>query len=145
MADALRTDDFPEFDTYPGPESREIAAGGHSLQSAAEQIGSTVGRAVRAARELPDRAGQMRVRLRDRLTVIRGGDGAFSVADKASELKDAAQQKFEQSKQRAADLARQARARAVRVADERPVHVVLGIFVAGLIAGVALRLWRNHD
>ena len=51
MADALRTDDFPEFDTYPGPESRrELPAGGQSLQSAAEQIGSTVGRAVRAAR-----------------------------------------------------------------------------------------------
>lgn len=145
MADALRTDDFPEFDTYPGPESRrELPAGGQSLQSAAEQIGSTVGRAVRAARELPERAGQVRTSLRDRLTVIRGRGGA-SVAEKASELKDAAQQKLEDGKQRAAELTRQARARALRVADERPLHVVLGIFAAGLVAGVALRLWRNRD
>lgn len=144
MADPLRTEDFPEFDTYPGPESPETAAGGSSLQSAAEQIGGTVGRAIRAARDLPERARQIRQSLRDRMTVIRGGAGGPSVADKASELKDAAQQKIQEGKQRAAELARQARARAGRIAEERPLHVLLGIFVAGVVAGAALRLWRNH-
>ncbi len=140
MAQPLRTEDYPRFDTYPGPES----PGEDPLQSAAEQIGSTVGRAVRAARELPERAGQVRQDLRDRLTVIRGGGGP-SVADKASELRDAAQQRLQEGKQRAAELARQARARASRIVNERPLHVLLGIFAAGLIAGIALRLWRNHE
>jgi ElaB/YqjD/DUF883 family membrane-anchored ribosome-binding protein len=143
MAQPLRTEDYPRFDTYPGPESPETPAEA-SLQSAAEQIGSTVGRAVRAARELPERAEQIRQDLRDRLTVIRK-EGGPSMADKASELKDAAQRRLGEGKQRAAELARQARARASRIVNERPLHVLLGIFAAGLIAGIALRLWRNHE
>lgn len=141
MAQPLRTEDFPDFDTYPGREERE--AGG-PLESAAEQIGSTVGRAIRAARELPERMEQARDELRDRMTVIRARGGP-SVADKAAELKDAARQKLDEGRQRAADLARQARARATRLADERPLHVLAGIFAAGIVAGLALRLWRNHD
>ena len=143
MAPPLRTEDVPRFDTYPGPESPEPPVEA-LLQSAAEQIGSTVGRAVRAARELPDRAGQVRQDLRDRLAVIRAGGGP-PVADKASELKDAAQQRWEEGKQRAAELARQARAQASRIINQRPLHVLLGIFAAGLIAGITLRLWRNHE
>lgn len=143
MADPLRTEDFPEFDTYPGPESPE-KAGESPLRSAAEQIGSTMGRAVRAARELPDRADQLRVDLRDRLTVIRGGGGR-TTADQASDLQEKAKRKLEEGKQRAARLARQARARAVRLADERPLQVLLGACLAGVIAGVTLRLWRNRE
>lgn len=144
MGEPLRTDDLPNFDTYPGPESRQTAAGGSTLESAAEQIGDTVGRALRAARELPDRADQLRAELRDRFTVVRGGRGA-SLGDKASDLKDAAQEKLEQGKERATRLARQARVRASRLADEQPLRIVLGVFIAGVIAGVALRLWRSHE
>ncbi len=143
MPDPLRTDDFPEFDTYPSPESQEDA-GGSSPQSAAEQLGSTVGRAMRVARELPQRVDQMRVDLRHRMTVIRGG-ASSSLANKASELKEAAQQKLEDGKQRAVELARQARERAARITDERPLQVLLGIFAAGFIAGVAFRLRRNRE
>jgi len=144
MAEPLRTEEIPSFDTYPGPESREAAAGGSTLHSAAEQIGGTVGRAVRAARGLPERVDQVATDLRDRMTVIRGGRSA-SAGDRASELKEVAQQKLEDGKQRAAQLARQLRARAARVADERPLYVLLAIFVGGVIAGVSLRLWRNRD
>lgn len=144
MTDPLRTDDFPESDSYPSPESRATSAAGPSLQSAAEQIGSTVGRAMRAARDLPDRVDQIRVGLRDRMTVIRGGGGS-AVKDKVSGLKDAAHQRFANGKERAAHLARRARARAARIADQRPLQVLLGVFAAGVIAGVALRLWRNRD
>lgn len=144
MTQPLRTEDLPRFDTYPGPESRETSSAGSSLQSAAEQIGGTVGRAVRAARELPERAARLREALRDRMTVIRGG-ARSSLADRASGLKDATQQRFEEGKQRAAERARQARAQAVRIADQRPLHVLLAIAAAGLIAGAALRLRRNHD
>lgn len=144
MADPLRTEDIPRFDTYPGPESRTTSPGGSSLDATAEQIGGTVGRAVRAARELPERAAQIRQELRDRLTVIRR-EGGRSAAGKASELKAAAQQKLEVGKQRAAEMARQAKARAARIADERPLYVLLGVFGAGLVAGIVLRLGRNHE
>lgn len=143
MADPLRTEDFPRFDTYPGPESRQ-RPGGSSLEATAQQVGRTVGWAIRVARELPERAGQMRQELRDRLSVIRS-QGGPSIADKASELKAAAQQRLEEGKQRAAEMARQAQSRAARIADERPLHVLLGVFAAGLIAGITLRLWRNHE
>ncbi len=89
MTDPLRSEDFPRFDTNPGPESRETA-GGSSLQATAEQIGNTMGRAIRVARNLPERVGQVRQDLRDRLTVIRGGAGP-TVLDKASQLKAADQ------------------------------------------------------
>ncbi len=144
MADPLRTEDIPRFDTYPGPESRETSPGSSSLDATAQQIGSTVGRAIRTARELPERAGQIRQELSDRLSVIRSEGGA-SVADRASELKAAAQQKLEEGKERAAQMARQAKARAARIADERPLYVLLGVFAAGLIAGIVLRLGRNHE
>ena len=144
MADPLRTDDFPEFDTYPGAESPEPPVPGRSLHSTAQQIGGTMGRAVRAARELPDRVDQLRVELRDRVVVMPGA-GPTSIEDKASQLKEAAQQKLEVGKQRAAEMARMARARARRIADEQPLHVLLGIFAVGVIAGVMLRLWRNRE
>ena len=144
MADPLRTDDFPEFDTYPGLESPETPVSGRTLHSTAQQIGSTMGRAVRAARELPERVDQLRVDLRDRVVVM-PGRGPSAVEEKASQLKEAAQRKLEAGKQRAAEMARMARTRARRIADEQPLHVLLGVFAAGLIAGVMLRLWRNRD
>ncbi len=144
MPDPLRTEDLPRFDAYPGPESREMTAGESPLHSTAQQIGSIAGRAVRAARDLPETAGQIRQDLRDRLTAIRRGAGPSLVA-RASELRYAAQQRLEAGRQRAQELAGQARARAVRIADERPLYVLLGVFAAGLIAGIALRLGRNHE
>lgn len=140
MAYPLRTDDIPEFDTYPGPESPETAEARPSLHSAAEQIGAQVGRAVRAARHLPDQA---RASLRRRMNVIHGGPRA--AAEKAAALKDAARQKLAEGKQRAAQLTRQARERAGRIADEQPLHVLLGVLTLGVVAGVALRLWRDRD
>ncbi len=165
MAEPVRSEDFPTYDTYPGRESPRSAepgvdylpttwqqgagaagAGRESrLEETAEQIGSTLGRAVRAVRDLPEQVDQARVSMRDRLTVIRGGGGQRSAAaEKASEIKDAAQQKLEEAKDRAAQMTRQARARAQRIADERPLHVVAGAFLAAFIIGAVLRLWRSE-
>ena len=174
MADPIRTDEFPTYDTYPGPESARTARPGldfvpttreqgtdaqgagrdSRLQEAAEQIGSTIGRAVRSLQQLPetmeqarneirDRVEQARVDARDRLTVIRGGDGDAS--GKVAEVKQAAQDKLRAARDRAMAMTRNARARAQQVADEQPLMVVLGVFIGAVALGAALRIWRSHE
>lgn len=164
MADPIRTDDFPTYDNYPGPESRrtpkagrdylpttysqdaEAEGGGRDdrLNQAAEQIGSTVGRAVQAVRELPERLQQARSSAKDRLSVIRGGKES-DAGDRVEELKDAAQEKFENVRQRASSFVRDTRIRARRVADERPLYVVAAVAVAAFVVGATLRIWRSHE
>ncbi len=164
MAEPVRTQDFPTYDVYPGPESPRTprvgkdytpttweqgpgaqgAARDSGLDETAEQIGSTLGRAVRAIRELPQRAQQAGTDMRDRLTVIRERRGA-TAQGKISELKASAQEKLDETKDRAVRLAGDARERARRFTNERPLHVLLGIFVAGFIAGVVIRLGRNRE
>ena len=175
MADPIRTDDFPTYDTYPGPESPRTARPGldfvpttreqgpdaegagrdSRLHEAAEQIGSTLGRAVRAVQQLPetmeqarsdirDRVEQARTDVRDRLTVIRGGGGA-EVSGKVEEVKQAAQDKLRSACDRAAAMTRNARVRAQQVADEQPLMVLLGVFIGAFALGAALRIWRSHE
>ncbi len=164
MADPIRTDDFPTYDNYPGPESpgtpragrdslpttyrqdvrAEGAAGDDRLNQTAEQIGSTVGRAVQAVRELPERLQQARSSVRDRMTVIRGG-GEDKAQQRVAELKDSAQRKYQDMRAAASRLASRARVRARQVADERPLYVVAGVAAAAFLVGSALRIWRNHE
>jgi hypothetical protein len=35
--------------------------------------------------------------------------------------------------------------RLARLADERPLQVLLGVAAAGLAAGIGIRIWRNND
>ncbi len=174
MAEPVRTDEFPTYDTYPGPESPRTPRAGldfvpttrqqdadaqgagrdSRLQQAAEQIGGSLGRAVRAVQHLPetmdeakedlrDRVDQARSDLRDRLTVIRGGEPEGS--GKVDQVKDAARERLRAARERAAALTRDAQARARRMADEQPLVVLLGIFVGAFALGAALRIWRSHE
>ena len=105
------------------------------VQDAAETIGSGVGRAVNAVRELPERL-RLQQRLEDmkrRFTVIKGR-AQEDALDRAGELKEKAGDKL-------ADV----RTRASRLARQYPFGVVLGAAGAGFILGVALRIWRDHD
>lgn len=105
------------------------------VQGAAETIGSGVGRAVSAVRDLPDRLRlQQRLEeMKQRFTVIKGR-AQEDALDTAGELKDKASVKW-------AD----ARTRASRLARQYPFAVVLGAAGAAFILGVALRIWRDHD
>ena len=163
MADPVRTEDFPDFDTYPGAESSpargerllvvasDVVPGAESderdsrLHEAAEQIGSTLGRAVRAVQNLPDTMDQARTDLSDRLSVIRGGAEREDVAGKVDQVKDLARERLEEVRRRALALTRDARARARHMVDEQPLVVLLGIFVGTFALGAALRIWRSHE
>lgn len=44
------------------------------------------------------------------------------------------------------DMLERSRRRFRYMAEERPVHIVIGVAIASLLAGAALRIWRsNHD
>src|SRR5512142_2501166 len=95
----LRTPDSPNFDTYPAPTvaaERALPAGtpgDDRLNETAEQIGSTVGRAMRTVRELPKQVEA----LKDRFTVIRGR-GRQAASEKAKDLKDSAGMQIERTR-----------------------------------------------
>ena len=152
----LRTPDTPNFDTYPAPTpaaERMLPPGNpgdERLNEAAEQIGATVGRAVRTVKQIPDQLGT----LKDRFTVIRGrGQGAAVdkarelkdlAADKARELKDAAGEKARELTRTAGEQFQRTRRRIDALVDEYPVQVILGAAGIAFLLGVSLRLWRSN-
>jgi hypothetical protein len=105
------------------------------LQDAAETVGSAVGQAVNAVRELPEhlRLQQRLADMKQRFIVIKGR-AQEDALDKAGELKEKVGVKWADTRTRASRLARQ-----------YPFGVVLGAAGAAFILGVALRIWRDHD
>jgi ElaB/YqjD/DUF883 family membrane-anchored ribosome-binding protein len=130
----LRTPDSPNFDTYPAPTLSAQRAlpegnlGDDRLNEAAEQIGSTVGRAVRNVRHLPEQLGE----LKDRFTVIRGR-GKRVAGKKAQEAKEAAVERVQRTRRRIDTLV-----------NEYPVEVILAAAGAAFLLGVTLRIWRSN-
>lgn len=106
------------------------------LHEAAETIGAAVGSAVETVKELPRRLQRELPRrvqdMKDRFTVIRGRTTEDASAA-AAEWKQTAQQKVSQ-----------ARNRAQYVAEEYPIHVIVGAAVTAFIIGFALRIWRSN-
>jgi ElaB/YqjD/DUF883 family membrane-anchored ribosome-binding protein len=110
------------------------------LESAAETVGNTLGRAVNKVRDIPRR-----------FTVIRGGAG-----DKSSEMMEQASAKYDDLKVQAShkldDLkvqtrnrAQLLRARARHYIYEYPLQCLGGVFGAAVLTGMALRIWRTRD
>jgi ElaB/YqjD/DUF883 family membrane-anchored ribosome-binding protein len=164
MSKSMRIEETPNFDTYPGSESPPTntaayvpagqsagAANDTRMTRAAEQIGGVVGRAVSAARDMPQKIGG---ELCSRFQVIsgearqRGGHGLEQVKSAAGErldkVKNVAGHKVNQLSARATEKIQLARNRAERVARERPVEVILAGLGAGLLLGAALRIWRSN-
>ena len=129
----VRTPDSPNFDTYPAPApaDRTLPAGhpgDDRLNEAAEQIGSTVGRAVRSVRDLPEQLGG----LQDRLTVIRGR-GQRLAEEKAREIKGAAIERMERTRRRIGLLV-----------SEYPLEVIVATAGVAFLLGVSIRMWRSN-
>lgn len=110
------------------------------VQDTAEKIGTAVGTAVSVVRGLPDRLQEMK----RRFTVIRGRAQGGAL-DKATDLKDKAGETFNDLKDKAGERLIDARLRARRVAREYPLAVIAGAAGVGVIVGVLLRIWRDHD
>jgi ElaB/YqjD/DUF883 family membrane-anchored ribosome-binding protein len=152
----LHTPDTPNFDTYPAPipaAERTLPpgnAGDDRLNEAAEQIGSTVGRAVRTVKQLPDQLGS----LKDRFTVIQGRSrGAASekarelkdaAGARARELKDAAGARARELKDAAGEQLQRTRRRIDEIVDEYPLQVILGAAAIAFLMGISLRVWRSN-
>jgi len=142
----LSTTDFPAPAAQPSsladnpaqllPEAEDRSR----LESAAESVGSTLGRAVSTVRDLPRR-----------LTVIRGGAGQKSsqLAEEASakidDLKDQASVKLDDLKSQARNRAQLLRERTRFYIHEYPLQCLGGVFGAAFLTGIALRIWRTRD
>ncbi len=111
----------------PVDESAERATSPR-LNGTAEAIGSAVGSAVESVRHLPDRLQEMK----ERFTVIRGR-AQDEAANRASDLKETAQEK-----------ARVARHRAAYYSREYPLHVIAACAGVGFLVGVVMRIWRSR-
>ena len=111
---------------------------------AAEQIGSSVGRAVATVRQMPQRAEQVAQELtnemRDRLETIRSEQGS-SVTTR---LREKAEETADELKGRARENVQVARNRAQRLAREKPLEIIVMAFGAAFIVGIALRIWRSN-
>jgi ElaB/YqjD/DUF883 family membrane-anchored ribosome-binding protein len=170
-----KTPDFPNFDVYPGSPpraDRELPAHASQareirnntrLNDTAERIGTAAGTAVKGVQELRQRfevirgrgaeaAGQRASEIADRATQLRdealqrAAEWKDVAAARASELKDVAANRAVQLRDAAAERVRVVRARSQRLVNERPLQVIAGAAILGLIAGIALRLWRsNHE
>ena len=147
MAEPLKSSgDIPTYDTYPAPAPDEQLIGRSTLDQAAayarpengrlnataERIGSAVGSAVGTMRRglhvVPRRVDEARERLGEA-----GGDLRDDIRAAAGELKENAQHRLFE-----------ARLRARRYANEKPLHVVGAAAFAGLALGAALRIWRRN-
>ncbi len=181
MPRRARSADIPSYDTYPAPtpsessstpqdwpyepKSDEYRPGNERLNEVAEQIGTTVGKAVAIARSGfgviqggGDRGPGVKEKVTDKMTDLgeqaraKVDDLTSAAGEKLDELKgraqeqmddlrDQAQQRLEDARRRAAE----ARDRAQRYARENPLQVILGALLFGAILGIGLRIWRASN
>jgi ElaB/YqjD/DUF883 family membrane-anchored ribosome-binding protein len=179
MPRRARSADIPSYDTYPAPTPSESAAtpqdwpyepktdefrpGNERLNEVAEQIGTTVGKAVSAARSgfgvIQGGGGSQGPGLKEKVSDLgeqaraKVDDLANAAGEKLDELKGRAQQQVDelrdQAQQRLDDARRraaEARDRAQRYARENPLQVIAGALLFGALLGIGLRIWRaSHE
>ncbi|HEX7284744.1 MAG TPA: hypothetical protein VF532_01090 [Candidatus Angelobacter sp.] len=155
MTDALRQgSENPEFGaerTPPKPEKIHVVRSSSALEHRAAQAGSAMGRAAAAVRNIQERLteggaqgpkqkfkvitgrGRARAQELSHAATARAQEWTELLRERGLELKDRAQERWQQ-----------ARVQARRVADERPIHVALGAGAVGFLLGVALRIRRAH-
>jgi glycine zipper-containing protein DUF883 len=127
MADAkARSADLPNFDTYPAtpPAGRQLPREGVTdtpLAQSAEQLGSTLGRAVNLVRDLPGRILSMKDRV-----------GSRDLSATAEEWKTNAQRRVADAQQRAR-----------RIVRENPLQALAVVAGVAFLLGVAIRIWRS--
>lgn len=139
--------EVPNFDTYPapspGPEGvpperqleTELPASNERLNRTAENVGTAVGTAVNAVRDLPDRLQDMKQRLK----IVRGA----GEPSKADEIKVKAKEKADELKETAGRKIDEARSRATHLANQYPIQVILAAGAIAFAVGLILRLWRS--
>lgn len=182
MAERARSADIPSFDTYPAPtpserngmpqdwpyepKTDEFRPGNERLNQVAEQIGSTVGKAVAMTRgrfrvirggasqgpglkdKVADKVSDLGEQAREKVDEFTSAAGAKlddlkgRAQESMGELRDQAQQGLDEARRRALE----ARERAQRYARQNPLQVIGGALAFGVLLGIGLRIWRgNHE
>jgi len=152
-----RSSDVPEFSSYPAepevvtinefmaisefdalPESQPNA-----YEEQARKIGTALGRLVNRINEITESS---RSQIREHMSRVEdevglATDAASSTFEDATrKVRDMTKQSIYQARARASQLQR----RAADTVEEYPVHTLAAVGVAGIIAGVGLRLWREN-
>jgi ElaB/YqjD/DUF883 family membrane-anchored ribosome-binding protein len=143
------------------------------LNDTAEAIGNAVGNAARRVQEMKDRftviSGRTRAsasstaydwkqatdekmqEARERATQafeevrLKAEEVRLKANDTLQDAKDRASRVLEDVRQNAADKLNRARFTANRFADQRPLHIILGIGAAAFVVGVLLRVGRSNN
>ena len=77
---------------------------------------------------------------------ISGSNSATAVPAFSERLNQGLQDSYARFQSTASDLLERSRRRFRYMAEERPMQIVIGVAIASLLTGAALRIWRgNHD
>ena len=77
---------------------------------------------------------------------ISGSNSETAVQGFSERLKEGFQDYYTRVQTTASDLLKRSRLRFRYMAEERPVQIVVGVAIASVLVGAALRIWRgNHD
>jgi hypothetical protein len=130
MAEPFRNRENPMKPTLEAPHQPAgllpaESTTGSRLNHTAERVGSAVGNAIGAVRQLPEQ-------LRQRFRVIRGG-----AAERAPAIR-------RRRAQGTVATAQQRLARAREIPREYPIQVILGAMGAAFALGATLRIWRSR-
>ena len=157
MTEPLRkyhSSDVPEYSSYPAEPDRPVAAiefqavseldampavDQGSIEESARKVGHALGRVVKAVRDLPH---SLRGRVRgieDDIDIARTtAEQTFS--DARNKLASAARRSLREARKGAGHLRR----KVAHTTNEYPVETLAVVGIAGVIAGVGLRIWREN-
>src|SRR4051812_32486117 len=153
----------------PTSDEARLRAENPRLNQTAEQIGETLGRVTAMARMARGRvrervedirgdasgAGatvqekfeamgeQARQRIEDWREVT--NERIHDLRSRANDMRSRAERELAEGRERAIRRVNEARYQAQRYAHEKPLHVIGGALAAGIILGIGLRVWRDHD
>jgi len=149
MADPLRADDISsepvltptssEPPVLPGtpPAFGVLPPARYRLSYTAESLGNSVGGAVRRMRRLPGR-----------LRIVAGRSTGQPIIESSTgtvdNLKEAAQEQFDDWRDSSRRVIYQLRRRAREIRNDYPLQTVLAFGAAGFLIGATLRVWRSR-
>lgn len=153
MADPLRKPLEPDFTVEPFsepalPESTadtnlEQRDRDAMLVNAAESVGSTLGSAVGTIRGKVQ-AGLEVVKKRSAEKSANVDNLTENIRERAGEVKEQANRKFQEWSSTAERRIRTLRIRAREFSRERPAELILAIGGIAMVAGIILKLWRSN-